>query len=268
MKVVLFCGGMGMRMRDYAQAIPKPMVHIGYRPILWNVMKYYAHFGHKDFILALGYKADVIKDYFMNYNEYLSNDFTLSKGGKELQLKNSDIHDWNITFVDTGLHSNIGERLLAVSPYLKNDETFLANYSDGMSDFHLPTMLEYYNDLNKTACFMAVRPNKSFHIVELLNKENGLVKDIKGVTRADLWINGGFFIFRKNIFDYIKAGEDLVNEPFKRLSAKNELVAYKYDGFWMSMETFKDKQMLDDMNAKGENPWEIWKNAKAKRIPA
>src|SRR5215813_5222607 len=119
MKVVLFCGGLGMRLRDYSDTIPKPMINIGYRPILWHVMKYYAHYGHKDFILCLGYKADVIKDYFLNYNECLSNDFILSKGGKKLQLLNSDINDWRITFVDTGIHSNIAQRLKAVEPYLE-----------------------------------------------------------------------------------------------------------------------------------------------------
>ena len=143
MKVVLFCGGLGLRLRDYAEHVPKPMVSIGYRPILWHVMKYFAHFGHKDFILCLGYRADLIKQYFLNYNECLSNDFVLSNGGKSLDLANSDIHDWKITFADTGLRSNIGQRLLAVRKYLANEEVFLANYADGLTDLDFSSYLDY-----------------------------------------------------------------------------------------------------------------------------
>ncbi len=138
MKVVLFCGGLGMRLRDYSESIPKPMVPVGYRPILWHVMRYYAHFGHKDFILCLGYRADVIKRYFLEYDETISNDFVISEGGKKVDLLASDIQDWKITFVDTGLNSNIGMRLKAVQPFLDGEEMFLANYSDGVSDLPLP----------------------------------------------------------------------------------------------------------------------------------
>ena len=134
MKVVLFCGGLGTRLGELTEDVPKPLVKIGYRPILWHLMKYYAHYGHKDFILCLGYKADKIKDYFLNYNEYISNDFTMSNGGKDIQLQKSDIADWKITFVDTGLRSNIGQRLKAVEKYLAGEEMFLANYSDGLTN--------------------------------------------------------------------------------------------------------------------------------------
>src|SRR5260370_18842271 len=157
MKVVLFCGGLGMRMREYSEAIPKPMVTIGYRPILWHVMKYYAHYGHKDFILCLGYKADVIKNYFLNYDECVSNNFVLSHGGRKLQLLNSDIHDWNSTFGDTGIGSNIGQRLKAVQSYLKGESVFLANYSDGVSDLPLPESLRHFRERRKIASFVSVR---------------------------------------------------------------------------------------------------------------
>jgi glucose-1-phosphate cytidylyltransferase len=259
MKVVLFCGGQGMRLREYSDSIPKPMVPVGSRPILWNVMKYYAHYGHKDFILCLGHKADTIKDYFLNYKEYVSNDFTLSGGGKEISFFNRDIDDWKITFVDTGLSSNIGQRLKAVQKLLENEETFLANYSDGLTDFPLPRIIDYFQKKDKTACFMSVRPNHSFHIVSL--ESDGLVKGIKGAGPADLWINGGYFVFRNTIFDFLEKGEELVVEPFQRLIHRNELVSYPYEGFWISMETFKDKQQLDDMYARGETPWEVWKPA-------
>ena len=137
MKVVLFCGGLGTRLREHSDTIPKPLVNVGYRPILWHLMRYYAHYGHKDFILCLGYRGDLIREYFLKYNECMSNDFTLSEGGRRVELHSSDIEDWRITFVDTGLHSNIGQRLLRVREHLRGEEVFLANYSDGLSDLPL-----------------------------------------------------------------------------------------------------------------------------------
>ena len=144
MKVVLFCGGMGMRLREHSEALPKPIVPVGHRPIIWHVMKYYAHFGQKDFILCLGYKSAVIKEYFLRYNEAISNDFVMSEGGRNLQLLGTDIQDWTITFADTGLNSNIGQRLKAVERYLHGEEVFLANYADGLTDFPLPSMIDHF----------------------------------------------------------------------------------------------------------------------------
>ncbi|KAB8335212.1 glucose-1-phosphate cytidylyltransferase [Scytonema tolypothrichoides VB-61278] len=257
MKVVLFCGGLGTRLREFSTNIPKPMVHIGYRPILWHVMKYYAHYGHKDFILCLGYKADVIKNYFLNYDECVSNDFTLQEGGKKIKLVNSDIEDWKITFVDTGLTSNIGQRLQAVEQYLEGEEVFLANYSDGLTDLHLPDIIEDFSKHNKIASFICVKPSQSFHLVSM--EENGLVSDIQDVKQAGIRINGGFFVFKKEIFQYIKPGEELVLEPFQRLMKLQQLIAYKYNGFWACMDTFKEQQQLDDMYCQGNAPWAIWK---------
>ncbi len=257
MKVVLFCGGLGMRLRDYSEDIPKPMVPIGYRPILWHVMKYYAHFGHKDFILCLGYKADVIKNYFLNYNECLSNNFVLTGGGKEVRLLNSDIDDWRITFVDTGLISNIGQRLKAVEKYLDGEEVFLANYSDGLTNLPLKRFEDHFMKSGKTGSFLSVKPTHSFHVVSFNADQS--VGGIEHLTKAGIWINGGFFMFRKEVFNDIRDGEELVNEPFKRLIKRKELITYKYNGFWASMDTFKDKQMLDEMFNRGEAPWEVWK---------
>ncbi|MBE9114779.1 glucose-1-phosphate cytidylyltransferase [Lusitaniella coriacea LEGE 07157] len=256
MKVVLFCGGLGTRMRDYSEKIPKPMVTIGYRPILWHVMKYYAHYGHKDFILCLGYKGDAIKSYFLNYNEWLSNDFTLSEGNK-IKLVNRDIKDWKINFVDTGLTSNIGQRLKAVEPYLEGEDVFLANYSDGLTNLHLPSFIDYSRKVNKIGSFLCVRPSQSFHLVD--TDKTGIVCSIKDVAQRDIWINGGYFMFKKEIFDYINYGEELVYEPFQRLVDREELIAYKYKGFFGVMDTFKEKQQLDDMYAQGDTPWEVWK---------
>jgi glucose-1-phosphate cytidylyltransferase len=259
MKVVLFCGGLGMRLRDFSEEIPKPMVNIGYRPILWHVMKYYAHFGHKDFILCLGYKADLIKSYFLNYNECISNDFILANGGKDLKLLGTDIQDWRITFADTGLTSNIGQRLKEVEKYLEGETMFLANYSDGLCDLPLDRYLEYFRKRDKVASFVSVRPTQSFHVVSLSN--NSLVRNIRHISHSGFWINGGFFIFRKEIFQYMRDGEELVSEPFQRLIKKGELITYKYDGFWASMDTFKDRQILNDMYARGEMPWEVWRRS-------
>jgi glucose-1-phosphate cytidylyltransferase len=256
MKVVLFCGGLGMRLRDYSEAIPKPMVEIGYRPILWHLMKYYAHFGHKDFILCLGYRGDAIKNYFLNYNECASNDFTLSHGGRSIELVNQDIEDWTITFVDTGRNANIGQRLKAVEPYLKDEEMFLANYADGLTNCHLPAVIDYFKKRDAIGSFLSVRPNQSFHVVRV--QEDGSVGDIKDLNNSGLWINGGFMVLRREVFNYIKPGEELVHEPFQRLIKERQLISYRYEGFWVSMDTFKDKQRLDDMYARGDASWMLW----------
>lgn len=258
MKVVLFCGGLGLRLREYAENIPKPLATIGYRPILWHVMKYYAHFGHKDFILCLGHRADSIKDYFVKYDEYVSNDFVLSAGGKNIDLINRDIHDWRITFADTGINSNIGQRLKSVEKYLDGEDVFLANYSDGVSDLRLNEQIAHFRKNDKVASFLCVRPNLSYHLVSMNGDD--LVSDIQDMTKSDIRINGGFFVFKKDIFRYLREGEELVREPFQRLAAERQLLAYCYDGFWACMDTFKDKQYLDDLYAKGSAPWELWKN--------
>lgn len=256
MKVVLFCGGLGMRLQGHAESVPKPMVRVGYRPILWHVMKYYAHYGHKDFILCLGYKADVIKNYFLNYNECISNDFVMSNGGQTLHLLNSDIHDWNITFVDTGLYANIGERFVAVERYLDGESVFLANYADGVTDLDLPAMIDDFLASDRIASFLSVKPPQSFHIVRAA--DDSTVRDIQPVTETDIRINGGYFVFRPDIFDYIEDGEELILEPFQRLIAENKLACYPHDGFWACMDTFKEKQFLEDMHMQERAPWEVW----------
>jgi glucose-1-phosphate cytidylyltransferase len=261
MKVVLFCGGLGTRLRDYSESIPKPLVPVGYRPILWHVMRYYAHFGHKDFILCLGYKADSIKQYFLKYDETVSNDFVMSQGGRKVDLLASDIHDWKITFVDTGLNSNIGMRLKAVQAYLEGEEMFLGNYSDGVSDLPLPAMIDVFRRQDAVASFVGVAPTQSFHLVSL--EDGGRVKSIQHVKDVGMRINGGFFVFRKQIFDWMKPGEELVQEPFQRLAAAGKLFAYPYDGFWACMDTFKDKQLLEDLYSHGQVPWEVWKSPTA-----
>lgn len=258
MKVVLFCGGLGTRLREYSETIPKPMVEIGYRPLIWYLMKYYAHYGYKDFILCLGYKGDYIKNYFLNYDECLSNDFVFSDGGRQIQLYNSDIRDWTITFVETGLNSNIGQRLKAAEKYLDEDEVFLANYSDGLTDLPLPEYLDHFCKRDKLASFLAVQPSQSFHVVKL--GEENVVASIQPVAKSELWINGGFFIFRKEIFKFMHEGEELVLEPFQRLIKDGQLLAYPYKGFWACMDTFKEKQMFDELYQSGKMPWAVWED--------
>lgn len=261
MKVVLFCGGLGMRLREYSEGIPKPMVPIGYHPVLWHLMKYYAHFGHREFILCLGYRADAVKDYFLHYNECLSNDFVLSDGGASVKLLNRDIADWKITFVDTGMHTNIAGRLMAVREHLAGEDVFLANYADGLCDLPLNEYIDAIAERNKIASFICVRPTTAFHIVSF--REDGIVKHVQELGRSGIWMNGGFFVFRKEIFQYIKEGEELINEPFARLIREGELITQKYDGFWKSMDTLKDKQQLDEMSAQDDAPWQVWRQTGA-----
>ena len=262
MKVVLFCGGLGMRLRDQAENVPKPMVLIGYRPLLWHLMKYYSHFGHKDFILCLGYRGDVIKQYFLNYEECVSNDFVLSEGGRKRELLNSDISDWQITFVETGLNANIGERLLAVRQHLRSEDVFLANYSDGLSDLPLVDQIEHFQQRGRVASFLSASPNLSYHFV--VSDGDGSVTAIRDMHQSGLRINAGYFAFRREIFDYLRDGEELVLEPFQRLIQAGQLVAYNYDGFWMPMDTAKDRQRFDELYARGSPPWEVW-SPKARR---
>jgi glucose-1-phosphate cytidylyltransferase len=256
MKVVLFCGGLGLRLREHSDHIPKPMVSIGYRPILWHVMKYFAHFGHKDFILCLGYRGDLIKQFFLNYDECLSNDFSFSSGGKTIELANSDIHDWKITFADTGLRSNIGQRLMAVEKYVMDQEVFLASYTDGLTDLDLASYLDYARERDKIACFLSVKPNLSYHVVQA--DSTGLVTGIKEVTQSGIRINAGFFVLKREIFKYMELGDELVVQPFRRLIQEKQLAAFEYDGFFASMDTFKDKQQLDNLYEEGKRPWEVW----------
>jgi glucose-1-phosphate cytidylyltransferase len=262
---VLFCGGLGLRIREAGENIPKPMVTVGYRPILWHVMKYYAHYGHKDFILCLGHRGDLIRQYFLHYDECISNDFVLTNGGRDIELYSRDIDDWRITFVDTGLHSNIGQRLRAVEKYLAGERLFLANYSDGLSDLPLPEYLDHVTTKDRIATFVCVRPNQSFHVVSM--DKAGMVNDIQSSRESQFLINGGFFAFKQEIFDYIGPDEELVEAPFRRLIDKGELAAYRYDGFWGAMDTLKDKQRFDDMESQGDTPWAIWKSAEDPASP-
>jgi len=232
-------------------------VGVGVRPIIWHLMRYYAHYGHKEFILCLGYRGDLIREYFLNYKECLSNDFTLSEGGRRIELHSSDIQDWRITFVDTGMHANIAQRLVRVRKHLEGETTFLANYADGLSDIPLDRMIAEFESSNAIASFAGVNGWHSFHTVEATT--DSWVTHIGAPSTGEFLINGGFFVLRNDIFNFIEEGEELVEEPFARLIKIKRLSVFRHSGFWRAMDTFKDKITLDRMEAKGDCPWMVWK---------
>ncbi len=270
MQVVLFCGGFGVRMKDYGDSndnnhqkitLPKPLVKIGNRPIIWHIMKYYSHFGFNDFILALGYEAESFKNYFLKYNEWLSNDFEISNGGEKINVFNHDIKDWKIKFVDTGLYSNIGTRLYKLRKHIKSD-VFFANYTDGLTDLNLNKYLDFFNNNSKAAgSFISVKPMLPFHSIDL--NKNGIVNSINPPGKMkNFLINAGYFIFKKDIFNYINEGEELVEEPLNRLANENKLISYEHDGFWKNIDNIKDKEFIDKLYHSGKAPWVLWDSIK------
>lgn len=265
MKVVLFCGGLGTRLREHSDTVPKPLVNVGYRPLIWHLMRYYAHFGHREFILCLGYRGDMIREYFLHYRDEMSADFTLDCGSGAVQIHDVEPTDWKVTFVDTGLHSNIGQRLLRAQPYLGEDEVFLANYSDGLSNVPIDRQIAEFRRSGAIASFVAVRSSQSFHAVQF--EPEGWVHDMGAMQKQALWINGGYFVLNRSIFDHINEGEELVEEPFARLIRQRSLFAYRWDGFWQCMDTFKDKINFDRMEARGDCPWRVWDAHPARKQP-
>ena len=266
MKVVLFCGGYGMRMRGGSGAseeIPKPMQMVGPRPLLWHVMRYYAHFGHTEFLLCLGHGAQQIKDYFLAYQETGSNDFIMHDG--QVQLLSTDISSWTITFVDTGVASPIGERLRRVRRYLGEEEVFLANYADVLSDAPLNVMIEKFRTCGAAAALMAVPPQSSFHCVEI--GEGGLVSGIVPVSKLPLWENGGFFILTPEVFDYLPPGGDLVEDACTTLAKQGRLMAFPFHGYWKPADTFKERAELDAAWHSGDRPWMLWASPDSEPAP-
>ncbi len=218
------------------------MIRVGELPILLHIMKYYAYFGHTDFVLCLGYKGQVIKDYFLSCSD-------------------ASVRQWNITFVGTGIDSSIGERLRAVESYVAPDRIFLANYADVLTDAPLPHMIDRLIDSGKVASCLCVQPHYSFHIVSI--GEDASVTELRSVQQADLWINGGYFVFRRDVFAYLRPGEDLVEEPFRRLIRANALLGYRHSGFWAPMDTLKEWQSIQIRSAQGDTPWTVWKQPPA-----
>jgi len=266
MKVVLFCGGLGMRMRDGVTNAPKPMAMIGDRPLLWHVMRYYAHFGHTDFVLCLGYGASVVKDFFLSYDETRSNDFILEKGSRQVTLFKTDISDWRITFVDTGLNSAIGERLRRVRRFVDAEGTFLANYADVLTNAPLPDMIERFNASDAVVSLLAVPPQSSHHVVDV--GADGRVTQITPMHALLQWENGGYFVLRPEIFDVLDEGDDLLEDGLMRLVPKGRVMAYPYKGYWSPADTVKERAQLEEMYHRGDCPWMIWDPERSCRTAA
>jgi glucose-1-phosphate cytidylyltransferase len=257
MKVVLFCGGLGMRMRDGASSAPKPMAMVGERPLLWHVMRYYAHYGHTDFVLCLGYGASAVKDFFLSYDETRSNDFVLENGAREVKLFSTDISEWRITFVDTGLNSPIGERLRRVRRFVQDEPMFMANYADVLTNAPLPDIIRRFTDSSAIASLLAVPPQSSHHVVDI--GDNGVITQVTPMRDLRQWENGGYFVLRPQIFDYLNEGEDLVEDALmRRLVPNGGVLAYPYKGYWSPADTVKERAQLDEMYHRGYCPWMIW----------
>jgi glucose-1-phosphate cytidylyltransferase len=252
----MFCGGLGMRMRDGVTNAPKPMAMVGERPLLWHVMRYYAHFGHTDFVLCLGYGASAVKDFFLNYDETRSNDFVLENGASEVKLFSRDISDWRITFVDTGLNSPIGERLRRVRRFVEGEAMFLANYADVLTNASLPDMIDRFEASSAVAGLLAVPPQSSHHVVEI--GDTGLITQVTPMRDLRQWENGGYFLIRPDIFNYLREGEDLVEDALVRLVPQGGVLAYPYKGYWSPADTVKERAQLEDMYHKGNCPWMVW----------
>jgi len=265
MKVVLFCGGLGMRMRDGVTNAPKPMAMIGDRPLLWHVMRYYAHYGHRDFVLCLGYGASAVKDFFLRYDETRSNDFVLDGDGK-VELFKADISDWRITFVDTGLHTEIGERLRRVRRFVAGEEMFLANYADVFTDAPLPDLISRFTGSGDVASLLAVPPQSSHHVVDV--DDSGIVTEVMPMRDLRQWENGGYFVLRQEIFDYLGENEDLVGDAIPRLVKERRVMAYPYRGYWTPADTVKDRSLLEEAYARGECPWMVWDADRSGAMPA
>jgi glucose-1-phosphate cytidylyltransferase len=255
-KVVLFCGGLGMRMRDGISSGPKPMAIIGERPLLWHVMRYYAHFGHTDFILCLGYGAQYVKDFFLTYDETRSNDFVLENGARDVKLFSADISDWRITFVDTGLKSPIGERLRRVRRFLEDEPIFMANYADVLTNAPLPDMIDRFAASTATVSLLAVPLQSSHHVVDI--GDDGAITQVTPMRDLRQWENGGYFILRPEIFDHLREGEDLVDDAIMRLVPEGRVLAYPYKGYWSPADTVKERAQLEEMYQRGNCPWMIW----------
>lgn len=256
MKVVIFCGGFGVRMGEETQRIPKPMLRIGDRPMLWHIMRYYASWGHNDFILCLGYRSEVVKEYFLNHDEALTNDFVLEGNGRGAQVKllTREAADWRITFADTGTNATIAERLKTVQCHLGDDEAFLATYGDGLTDVPLPDVIRRFHEKDKMAIFLSVPTMFTTHIIAA--DDDGTVTGIQEMGSSAVRINGGYFVLKREILDWIEPGDELVEQTFGRLIPKGEICAYPYEGFFGPMDTIKDRQRLEELYASGRAPWE------------
>jgi glucose-1-phosphate cytidylyltransferase len=263
MKVVIFCGGYGMRIRANDSLVPKPMFTIGSRPVLWHIMRYYSYFGFNDFVLCLGFGAEVIKEYFLTYRETVSNDFVLEGPDRSIALMNADTSDWRITFADTGADSSIGERLRRARKYLDGDEVFLAAYGDVVTDAPMDQIVDEFRATKAVGSLLAVPPPDSFHVIDI--GDDSLIRGVEAASHMDLRINGGYFVLRQGIFEYLNEGDDLVGDALPRVARAGKFRAVRHDGFWAPMDTLKERAQLEILHARGGAPWEVWSRGEHRR---
>ncbi len=259
MKVVILCGGYGTRIRDVADNIPKPMIPVGGLPILWHIMKYYSTWGHNDFVLCLGYKGLVIKDFFLNYEAH-TRDFTLNLGAqRSVEYHTAHAEDWTVTLAETGLEAMTGARLRKIKRYVGDDEHFMFTYGDGLGDVDLEQLIAFHKSHGKILTVTGVRPPGRFG--EIMKDASGQVTEFNEKPQATGGvISGGYFVCRREFFDYLREGDDLVfeQEPMRRLVADGQLMVYDHAGFWQPMDTYREYQLLNSLYDQGEAPWVRW----------
>lgn len=256
MKVVLLAGGLGTRLREETDVKPKPMVEVGNHPILWHIMKTYAHYGHSDFVICAGYKGEVIKNWFANFR-ILNSDFTVSFKNEVNLTFHSDLEEsgWRATIADTGAETMTGGRIKKVQKYI-GDETFLCTYGDGLSDVDISKLLEFHKSHGRVATLTTVKPISRFGVLDIGTDKK--VKSFKEKPQAEGAINGGFFVFEPKIFEYLEENSVLEQEPLKRLANDGELMAYHHDGFWQPMDTYRELTILNELWKSGSAPWKVW----------
>ncbi len=252
MKVIILAGGFGTRLSEYTDVIPKPMVTVGGYPILWHIMKTYAHFEHKDFYLALGYKAEVIKEYFLNYHS-LNSDFTVKLSSGLVDLYQEDCVDWRVTLAQTGINSMTGGRVKRMKSFIGN-ETFMLTYGDGLSDIDIDALLKFHKSHGKMVTVSAVHPSARFGELEMKDKKVTSFKEKPQTTQG--WINGGYFIIEPEFFELIKDDQTILErEPLEKVASMGELMAYHHGGYWQCMDTKRDRDHLEQLWQNGEAPW-------------
>jgi glucose-1-phosphate cytidylyltransferase len=259
MKVVILCGGKGTRLHEETEFKPKPLVQIGGMPILWHIMKIYSSYGFRDFILCLGYKGSMIKDFFLHYEE-LTNDFTLNLRSLDSRIhyhNTEKLEDWNITFVDTGLETQTGGRIARIKDLIKDDDDFFLTYGDGLSNVDINALLNYHYEKNRVLTLTGVHPPSPFGIITV---KDGIVTSFKEKPKLEGFVNGGFFVCSKRMFDYISTDVNCIFEekPMKRLTKEGQLAVYEHTDFWQAMDTQKHVNELNKIWDSGKAPWKIW----------
>jgi glucose-1-phosphate cytidylyltransferase len=257
-KVVILCGGMGTRLKEETEFRPKPLVEVANRPIIWHIMKIYSHYGFNDFILCLGYKGEMVKEYFLNY-EAMNNDFTINLNSKrqivyhDHELREKD--NWNVTLVDTGLQTQTGGRVKLIEKFIQ-EELFMLTYGDGVADINIDQVLRLHQKANKIGVLSAVHPLSRYGVID--HDHSGQVLGFKEKPRLDGLVNGGFFVFKKEFFNYLNKDSVLEKGPLEQLAQERQLATYIHTGFWKCMDTFKDANELNQMWNEGNAPWKIW----------